>query len=289
MNRRNRRSESLKSTSTSQGRAITITVLLTLTTCAFLLASLPALAQDAPADPAAQAQDVEMPREVRVLVQRGLAFLGFDPGPADGLFGLKTRAAIWDWQTAKELDATGYLTLPEAEALAAVGAEASESPEVEFEEPDEREPDGTEAETVTVPSGSRNQVLYFPNCGTDDAGPDGCWLALSSPAECVMWWPRDRSSVPTFASYSGECDDTSRATGQGTLRLDGDWGEENWSGQFIEGEQQGHWVGRIANGDRWEGSYVDGLPHGHWRRQFGDSLVEVYELHHGELVDVVYE
>ena len=74
--------------------------------------------------PLAQAQqDVEMPREVRALVQKGLAHLGFDPGPADGLFSRKTRAAIWDWQAAKELDTTGYLTQPEAEALAAVGAE----------------------------------------------------------------------------------------------------------------------------------------------------------------------
>ena len=126
-----------------------------------------------------------MPREVRILVQRGLAFLGFDPGPADGLFGPKTRGAIWDWQAAKELDTTGYRTLPEAEALAAVGAETSEALDMEVEAPAARELGGTETEAAAAPSKSRNQVLYFPTCGTNDAKPDGCWLALSSPSECV--------------------------------------------------------------------------------------------------------
>ena len=160
-------------------------MILVLTAAALVLAPLPVLAQDAPDDPAALAHDVELPREVRVLVQRGLAFLGFDPGPADGLFGPKTRAAIWGWQAAKKLDTTGYLTLPEAEALAAAGAEASETQELELEAPATQEPDSAEAETATAPSGSRNQVLYFPTCGTDDAEPDSCWVALSSPAECV--------------------------------------------------------------------------------------------------------
>ena len=301
MNRRNRRSESLKTASTSQGRAIT--ALLALTACAFLLAPLPATSQDAPDDPAAQAQDVEMPREVRVLVQRGLAALGFDPGPADGLFGPKTRAAIWDWQAAKELDATSYLSLPEAEALAAIGAEASESLEVEFEEPAQRgqEPESTEVETATAPSGSRNQVLYFPTCGSDDARPDGCWLALSSPAECVMWWWLDHSDGPPL-TWSGECDDTSRASGRGTL----DWGDRTESGEIVEGKQQGHWVMqsaaaeaegpfvdgkahghwviRLAVGYVYEGPFVNGLRHGQWRMHYDDGTSKVEEYRHGELV-----
>ncbi len=95
--------------------------------CALLLVPLPAMAQSASEAPA-KAQEADMPREVRILVQRGLAALGFDPGPADGLFGRKTREAIWNWQEAKGLDTTGYLTTVEAQALAAVGAEASGKP-----------------------------------------------------------------------------------------------------------------------------------------------------------------
>ena len=254
--------------------------LLALTACAFLLAPLPALAQDAPDDPAAQAQDVEMPREVRVLVQCGLAFLGFDPGPADGLFGRKTRAAIWDWQAAKELDTTGYLTLPEAEALAAVGAEASESLDMEGEAPAATESDSAEAETATSPSGSRNQVLYFPTCGTDDARPDGCWLALSSPAECVFWWHSEPDAMLTW-SWSGECDDTMRASGRGTL----DWGNGNaGEGPFVDGKLHGHWVVRLADGIVQEGSYLDGKLHGRWRVQLTDGTSIVREFRHSELV-----
>ena len=299
MNRLNRHSESLKTVSTSQGRAIS--ALLALTACAFLLAPVVCLAQDAPGDPAAQAQDLEMPREVRVLVQRGLAVLGFDPGPADGLFGPRTRAAIWDWQAAKELDATGYLTPPEAEALAAIGAEASESLEVEFEEPTEREPGGTEAETTTAPSGSRNQVLYFPTCGTDDAKPDGCWVALTSPAECVYWWPISETVAygdlvawwyDDPYTWSGECDNTSRATGRGMLDWETDFGignetHMNESGEFVEGRRQGHWVIRLNFVGQMavsEGPYVNGLRHGRWRTQDLDGTSVIYEYRHGELV-----
>jgi len=300
MNHLNRRSESLKSGSTSQGRAIT--ALLALTACALVLAPLPALAQDAPDDPVAQAQEVEMPREVRVLVQRGLAFLGFDPGPADGLFGPKTRAAIWDWQAAKELDATGYLTIREAESLAAIGSEASETLEVEMEEPTKREPSGTEAEAAKAPSGSRHQVLYFPTCGTDDAEPDSCWVALTVPAECVFWWPS--SEIMKFGedeiapwewspyTWSGKCDDTSRATGRGTLDWETDFGNGNvWhlseSGEFAQGKRHGHWVIRLSAVGQLavaEGPYVNGLANGRWRVQHFDGTFEIHEYRHGELV-----
>lgn len=81
------------------------------------------------ASPALAQQDVPMPHEMRVLVQKGLTFLGFDAGPADGMFGPRTRAAIWNWQEAKGLETSGYVSQEEAAALAAVGAEAEENPE----------------------------------------------------------------------------------------------------------------------------------------------------------------
>ena len=60
-------------------------------------------------------------REVRVLVQRGLASLGFDPGPADGAFGPKTEGAVRSWQVAKGYAGTGRLTRDQASALVASG------------------------------------------------------------------------------------------------------------------------------------------------------------------------
>ena len=63
-------------------------------------------------------------RAERRSIQMGLASLGFDPGPADGLFGRGTRAALSAWQSAKGETATGWLTESEARALKAAGEQA---------------------------------------------------------------------------------------------------------------------------------------------------------------------
>ena len=80
-----------------------------------------------PRTQATEAREEALTRAQRIQVQRGLASLGFEAGPADGVFGPRTRAAIRDWQDAKGLDATGYLGMTEAEALAAVGMEAADA------------------------------------------------------------------------------------------------------------------------------------------------------------------
>ena len=43
------------------------------------------------------------------MVQQGLASLGYAPGPVDGLFGVRTRTAIGQWQASQGDSATGYL------------------------------------------------------------------------------------------------------------------------------------------------------------------------------------
>ena len=64
-------------------------------------------------------------RAERELIQRGLAAVGHDPGPADGLFSPQTRSAIWAWQKAKGLAETGYVTGEQAEALMVMGAQVA--------------------------------------------------------------------------------------------------------------------------------------------------------------------
>ena len=64
----------------------------------------------------------------RVLVQRGLRTLEFDVGPADGLFGPRTRDAIGNWQASRGELATGYLHAGAAETLLEAG-EAARPPE----------------------------------------------------------------------------------------------------------------------------------------------------------------
>ena len=77
------------------------------------------------AAPAAAEAGLGLTRDARVLVQRGLTALKFEAGPADGLFGKRTRGAIKAWQAAKGLEATGYLTKEQAEALQAAGEEVA--------------------------------------------------------------------------------------------------------------------------------------------------------------------
>ena len=63
-------------------------------------------------------------RAERRLVQQGLAALDYSPGPADGVFGGATRAAVRQWQRAKGEPVTGYLIRALADALIAQGREA---------------------------------------------------------------------------------------------------------------------------------------------------------------------
>ena len=71
---------------------------------------------------------LELNRAERRQIQRSLAAAGFDPGPADGLFGRATREAIRKWQASRDEAATGYLDADAAKALLAAGSNAERPP-----------------------------------------------------------------------------------------------------------------------------------------------------------------
>ena len=75
------------------------------------------------ADPQVVEAGLELSRADRRLIQLGLAAEGFDPGPADGLFGRGTRGAIGRWQASRGEEATGHLGLQSAKLLLAAGEE----------------------------------------------------------------------------------------------------------------------------------------------------------------------
>lgn len=79
-----------------------------------------------PDDHAAMELSLGLDRAVRALVQMGLTSIGFDSGPADGLFGKRTRSAIRSWQSANEHQATGHLTRLQANLLIAAGRDAEQ-------------------------------------------------------------------------------------------------------------------------------------------------------------------
>ena len=76
-------------------------------------------------------EDEPLTREERVRVQQSLTTLGFDAGPADGVFGRRTRSAIWEWQTANGVEATGHLTREQYASITAVDASLTEEREPE--------------------------------------------------------------------------------------------------------------------------------------------------------------
>ena len=77
-------------------------------------------------------------RTERRRIQSGLASLGFDPGPADGLFGKRTRGAIGRMQTARGVDSTGFLDSELAKELLAAGVDAEARRVAEEQEERER-------------------------------------------------------------------------------------------------------------------------------------------------------
>ena len=93
-----------------------------------------------PVVPEVTAESVEagldLERRDRRLIQLGLAAEGFDPGPADGLFGRGTRGAIGQWQASRGEVSTGYLDAESAKLLLASGTkrEADEQARREAEE-----------------------------------------------------------------------------------------------------------------------------------------------------------
>ena len=68
-------------------------------------------------DGAALEAELGLTRADRRLIQSSLAAQGFDPGPADGVFGRRTRAAIGQWQAARGEDPTGYLNAEAVKSL----------------------------------------------------------------------------------------------------------------------------------------------------------------------------
>ena len=82
-----------------------------------LLFTAPAGTQDA----AAIEEALGLDQPARRLIQQGLWTEGFDPGPPDGLFGPRTRAATRAWQQAGGHTVTGYLNGAQADELQATG------------------------------------------------------------------------------------------------------------------------------------------------------------------------
>ena len=175
-------------------------------------------------------------RAERRRIQICLKAEGFDPGPADGAFGPRTRAAIRGWQAAQggSVQTTGYLAQAYADALS--GCEVAAGPE--------------------------------PACPGKEKG-EGCWMELGNQPGCWKWNPNPQPGETV--TWTGGCTD-GKASGKGKLvwrfRKDGEWKTSGGEGELRGGNRlHGHWVERSTNGRVWEGPYVDNKSHGLWVRR----------------------
>ena len=170
-------------------------------------------------------------------IQAALAAEGFDPGPADGKFGPRSRRAIAAWQQANGYAATGTLTEDQAETLLAGGVPL--------------EPFGpnwivTENQPCQLYNSSPEPgetVTWSGNCVDGKASGEGR----------VVW--RGNYGRPV---YEGGYRD-GRMHGHGTYT----WADgEGYEGGYRDGKEHGHGTYTWASGDLYEGEYRDGKEHG---------------------------
>ena len=103
--------------------------------------------------------------------------------------------------------------------------------------------------------------------------PEGaeCWKPLSDQPDCHVW--DDYLVTAQTVTWSGGCVN-GQARGQGTLTWSrGDGGSTTQTGRLQDGQRQGHWDLREADGGVGEGPYVDGKQHGHWVLREADGNV----------------
>ena len=237
---------------------------------------------------AASPGPLALDRKKKILIQRGLASLGFDAGPADGMFGPKTRAAIRSWQKAKGYDAsgqTGRLTSEQADALAMLGEgtlgrqakrervarKARERAEAERKERKRKTKQAREKEKASFKSFGPNWIIVknqrcqiynpFPKLGETATWTGACVDGKGSGKGRTVWRGEYGEQVYDGALRNG------KMHGWATIYQDGN----RYEGEYRNGKRQGRWTIRYSNGGSAEGPYVDGKKHGRWTDRYSSG------------------
>ena len=225
---------------------------------------------------------LELDRSQLRRIQKGLATLGFDPGPVDGLLGAKTGAAVGLWQESKGHTRTGRLDREQAAALIAIGDEAlrkqvergrtarlaRETEEREFwnSVKDSEHRAQLRSYLDRYPNGkfavlARNKRKRLEQAAERQAAatklPSGPNWFVTRNKKCTVWfWYSPvylRSHPPT---WSGDCVD-GKASGEGRLVFL----SNVYSGTMNAGKYH-HGTEAMGSGDRKEGQWRDGKLHG---------------------------
>ena len=158
----------------------------------------------APADHAAEGAGLGLTAEGKVLVQTGLAAMNYEVGPADGIFGKKTRSAIRAWQEAQGSAGTGYLTKEQAEALRQAGTEARHA----ARERERKEREKAEEQRAAREAAERKRLARE---GREKNKEGGLVEAVSALTEveaknCVVWKTRGMRRR-SLGYWKGPCKD----------------------------------------------------------------------------------
>ena len=169
-------------------------------------------------------------------IQMALADSGFDPGPADGEFGPRTRRAIEAWQQANGHAPTGELTSGQ------VGALLDDSIPVSI-----------------VPFGSDWIIVENQPCQIYNAyglseltvtWSGACVDGKASGRGRTVWrWSGGKEAVIESGFRDG------KIHGHGSLTLSGG---SRYEGEWRDGKQHGHGVYTKSDGTRYEGEWRDG-------------------------------
>ena len=195
-------------------------------------------------------------------VQAALAGAGFDPGPADGQFGPKTRRAIQAWQRANGYAATGALTSGQAEALlgGAVPLEAF----------------GSNWSIV------ENQPCQVSNYGNRELEP------FTWSGACIDGKASGQGRLTYsdgYGSYQGGMVG-GKLHGRGTLTL-AEGGR--YEGEWRDGKRHGRGTFTWASGERHEGEWRDGYMHGRGTRTWPNGNGYTCEWRNDESVEETCE
>ena len=216
--------------------------------------------------PQAVEDALRLTRSQRRQVQRGLNFIGIDVGPADGIFGPRTRKGIRLWQSMLSQPATGYLDEKTYTNLHAAGESAPSKPH-------RTAPRKAGVTTATIEYGNDR---YHGQTRNEEPHGRGVYT----------WASGNR--------YEGDFIDGKR-TGRGVYtsakgsRYEGDWRNgkphgrgiftwadgERYEGDLVNGKRQGHGVYMYSDGSRYEGQWRKGKQHGHGRYTYPGGTVKV--------------
>ena len=162
-------------------------------------------------------------RAARMLVQQGLAAVGHNPGPTDGLFGgeqARTRRAIRAWQAAKGMAETGYLTWEQADTLIALGQEAEEAERAAQAEQAAREEAARQARTADDAAYAQAQRLDTAVAYADylRAYPEGQHVQAARARQAAL---QEAARQAQEAARQAQADDAAYAAAERVDTLEG--------------------------------------------------------------------